>query len=193
MKSMGNQADVIQRPEAWRDEAAPVVSRIAFVSGGMGGIGTAICRRLGRAGHTVVAGCLPNYEKKNEWLDLMRAEGHRVHAAEGDVSEFESCASMFYNIASVVGPVDILVNNAGITRDMTFKKMTKNDWDAVMRTNLDSCFSMTKQVMDGMVDRGWGRVINVSSVNGQKGAFGQTNYSAAKAGIHGFSKALALE
>ena len=91
------------------------------------------------------------------------------------------------------GAIDILVNNAGITRDMTFKKMTKTDWDAVMRTNLDSCFNMTKQVMDGMVDRGWGRVINVSSVNGQKGAFGQTNYSAAKAGVHGFTKALALE
>ena len=91
------------------------------------------------------------------------------------------------------GTIDILVNNAGITRDMTFKKMSKADWDAVMRTNLDSCFNMTKQVMDGMVERSWGRVINVSSVNGQKGAFGQTNYSAAKAGIHGFTKALALE
>ena len=90
-------------------------------------------------------------------------------------------------------PIDILVNNAGITRDTTFKKMTKDDWDAVIRTNLDSVFNMTKQVMDGMVDRGWGRVINVSSVNGSKGAFGQTNYSAAKAGMHGFTKALALE
>ena len=92
-----------------------------------------------------------------------------------------------------VGPVDVLVNNAGITRDMTFKKMTKGDWDVVMKTNLDSVFNMTKQVMDGMMERGWGRVINVSSVNGQKGAFGQTNYSAAKAGMHGFTKALALE
>ena len=92
-----------------------------------------------------------------------------------------------------MGGLDILVNNAGITRDMTFKKMTKADWDAVMRTNLDSCFNMTKQVMDGMLDQGWRRVINVSSVNGQKGAFGQTNYSAAKAGMHGFTKALAQE
>ena len=91
------------------------------------------------------------------------------------------------------GPVDILVNNAGITRDMTFKKMGKVDWDAVLRTNLDSVFNMTKPVCDGMVERGWGRIINVSSVNGQKGAFGQTNYSAAKAGMHGFTKALALE
>jgi acetoacetyl-CoA reductase len=92
-----------------------------------------------------------------------------------------------------VGPVDILVNNAGITRDTTFKKMTKSDWDIVIRTNLDSVFNMTKHVLDGMVDRGWGRIINVSSVNGSKGAFGQTNYSAAKAGMHGFTKALALE
>src|SRR5678816_904235 len=135
MKSMGNQADVIQRPEAWRDEAAPVVSRIAFVSGGMGGIGTAICRRLGRAGHTVVAGCLPDYEKKDEWLAGMRKEGYRVHAAEGDVSEFDSCATMFYNISAVVGPVDILVNNAGITRDSVFKRMTEQDWMAVINTN----------------------------------------------------------
>jgi acetoacetyl-CoA reductase len=92
-----------------------------------------------------------------------------------------------------VGPVDVLVNNAGITRDMTFKKMDKPNWDAVIKTNLDSVFNMTKPVCDGMVDRGWGRIINISSVNGQKGAFGQTNYSAAKAGMHGFTKALALE
>src|SRR6185369_12939342 len=102
MASMGNQAEVVQRQDSWRDETSPVVQRIAFVSGGMGGIGTAICRRLGRAGHTVVAGCLPGYEKKTEWLDAMRSQGYRVHAAEGDVSEFDSCASMFYNIASVV-------------------------------------------------------------------------------------------
>ena len=92
-----------------------------------------------------------------------------------------------------LGPVDVLVNNAGITRDMTFKKMDKINWDAVMHANLDSCFNMTKQVCDGMMQRGWGRVINISSVNGQKGAFGQTNYSAAKAGMHGFTKSLALE
>ena len=111
-----------------------------------------------------------------------------------DVVDYDDCAAQVARRSrSDCGPIDILVNNAGITRDMTFKKMTKADWDAVMRTNLDSCFNMTKQVMDGMVERAWGRVINVSSVNGQKGAFGQTNYSAAKAGIHGFTKALALE
>jgi acetoacetyl-CoA reductase len=181
---------VVQQPEAWRDESLPVVSRIAFVSGGMGGIGTAICRRLGRAGHTVVAGCLPGYEKKNEWLDAMRAHGFRVHAAEGDVSEFESCAAMFYNVASVVGPVDILINNAGITRDSVFKRMTEQDWMAVINTNLNSVFNVTRQVIDGMSERGWGRIINISSVNAIKGQFGQTNYSA---GMAGFSKALAQE
>jgi acetoacetyl-CoA reductase len=190
---MGNQADVVQRPEAWRDETIPAVTRIAFVSGGMGGIGSAICQRLGRAGHTVVAGCLPGYEKKAEWLERMRAEGYRVHAAEGDVADFESCASMFYNIASVVGPVDILVNNAGITRDSVFKRMTEADWMAVINTNLNSVFNVTRQVIDGMSERGWGRIINISSVNAIKGQFGQTNYSAAKAGMAGFSKALAQE
>jgi acetoacetyl-CoA reductase len=123
----------------------------------------------------------------------MKGRGFNFAAFPVDVADYDDCARICARIQSEVGPIDILVNNAGITRDMTFKKMTKPDWDAVMRTNLDSCFNMTKQVMDGMVDRGWGRVINVSSVNGQKGAFGQTNYSAAKAGIHGFTKALALE
>src|SRR5918999_365124 len=190
---MGNQGEVVQKPEAWRVESEPVVTRVAFVSGGMGGIGTAICRRLGRAGHTVIAGCLPGYEKKSEWLDRMRAEGHRVHAAEGDVSHFDSCAEMFYNVGSAVGPVDILVNNAGITRDSVFKRMTEQDWMAVINTNLNSVFNVTRQVIDGMSERGWGRIINISSVNALKGQFGQTNYSAAKAGMAGFAKALAQE
>jgi acetoacetyl-CoA reductase len=159
----------------------------------MGGIGTAICRRLGAAGHTVVAGCLPGYERKAEWLDAMRREGFRVHAAEGDVSNFESCAEMFYNVRSVVGPVDVLVNNAGITRDSVFKRMTEQDWMAVINTNLNSVFNVTRQVIDGMVEHGWGRIVNISSVNAIKGQFGQTNYSAAKAGMAGFSKALAQE
>ena len=188
---MGNQAEIVAEPEGAHD--APVASRIVFVSGGMGGIGTAVCRRLGQARHTVVAGCLPSYEKKSEWLESMRAEGYRMHAAEGDVAEFDSCAQMFYNIRSVIGPIDILVNNAGITRDSVFKRMTEQDWMAVINTNLNSVFNVTRQVIDGMVDRGWGRVINISSVNAIKGQFGQTNYSAAKAGMAGFSKALAQE
>lgn len=184
---------VLERQRGAGAQARPVATRIAFVSGGMGGIGTAICRRLGAGGHTVVAGCLPGYDKKGEWLDAMRSEGVRVHAAEGDVSAFESCAQMFNQVRSAVGPVDILVNNAGITRDSVFKRMTEQDWMAVINTNLNSVFNVTRQVIDGMSDRGWGRIINISSVNAIKGQFGQTNYSAAKAGMAGFSKALAQE
>ena len=167
--------------------------RVAFVSGGMGGIGTAVCRRLARSGAKVVAGCLPGYEKKEEWLAKMRGEGLQIHAAEGDVEDYESCAEMFYGIGSVIGPVDILVNNAGITRDGVFKRMSPTDWYSVINTNLNSVFNVTRQVIEGMVERGWGRIVNISSVNALKGQFGQTNYSAAKAGMHGFSKALAQE
>jgi acetoacetyl-CoA reductase len=190
---MGTQSEIVEDPASSHTAGQPVAARIAFVSGGMGGIGSAICRRLGRAGHTVVAGCLPDYDKKAEWLAQMRSEGLRVHAAEGDVAEFDSCAEMFYHITSVVGPVDILINNAGITRDSVFKRMTEQDWMAVINTNLNSVFNVTRQVIDGMSDRGWGRIINISSVNAIKGQFGQTNYSAAKAGMAGFSKALAQE
>ena len=167
--------------------------RVAFVTGGMGGIGSAICRRLAAAGHTIVAGCLPGYERKDEWLGAMRKDGFRVHAAEGDVADFESCAGMFYNVRSIVGNVDILINNAGITRDSLFKRMTERDWIDVINTNLNSVFNVTRQVVDGMTERGWGRIVNISSVNAIKGQFGQTNYSAAKAGMAGFSKALAQE
>jgi acetoacetyl-CoA reductase len=167
--------------------------RSAFVSGGMGGIGTAVCRRLARGGVRVVAGCLPGYEKKDEWLEKFRAEGLQVHAAEGDVEDYESCAEMFYRVGSLIGPIDILVNNAGITRDGVFKRMSPADWYAVINTNLNSVFNVTRQVIEGMTERGWGRIINISSVNALKGQFGQTNYSAAKAGMHGFSKALAQE
>ncbi|HEX5093822.1 MAG TPA: SDR family NAD(P)-dependent oxidoreductase, partial [Burkholderiales bacterium] len=174
---------VLERGNDAEATGQPVAARVVFVSGGMGGIGTAICRRLAAAGHTVVAGCLPGYDKKAEWLGAMRKEGWRVHAAEGDVAEFDSCAEMFYHVKSVVGPVEVLVNNAGITRDSIFKRMTEQDWAAVINTNLNSVFNVTRQVIDGMVERGWGRIVNISSVNAQKGQFGQTNYSAAKAGM----------
>jgi len=174
-----------------KTEAVP--KRIVFVTGGMGGIGTAICRRLAAGGHTLVAGCLPGYEKKEEWLGAMRQDGHRVHAAEGNVAEYESCSQMFYNVRAVVGNVDILVNNAGITRDSVFKRMTEHGWNEVINTNLNSVFNVTRQVIDGMVENNWGRIVNISSVNAIKGQFGQTNYSAAKAGMAGFSKALAQE
>jgi acetoacetyl-CoA reductase len=186
-------ADPLTRSGEARESAKQVKQRIAFVSGGMGGIGTAICRRLGRAGVTVVAGCLPGYERMQDWLADMRVDGFQVHAAEGDVDDYESCTQMFNQIASVVGPVDILVNNAGITRDAVFKRMVPADWYAVINTNLNSVFNVTRQVIEGMTERGWGRIINISSVNALKGQFGQTNYSAAKAGMHGFTKALAQE
>ena len=176
-----------------KTEAETSPKRVVFVTGGMGGIGSAICQRLASAGHTIVAGCLPGYDRKEEWLGSMRKEGFKVHAAEGDVANFESCAGMFYNVRSVVGNIDILVNNAGITRDSLFKRMTERDWTEVINTNLNSVFNVTRQVVDGMTERGWGRIINISSVNAIKGQFGQTNYSAAKAGMAGFSKALAQE
>jgi len=167
--------------------------RIALVTGGMGGLGEAICIKLAALGNTVVTTHSPGNTRAAEWLASMKRQGLDFRAYACDVANFESTAACVKHVTSELGPIDVLVNNAGITRDMTFRKMDKANWDAVIQTNLDSCFNMTKQVCDGMVERGWGRIINISSVNGQKGAFGQTNYSAAKAGMHGFTKALALE
>ncbi|NBS56276.1 MAG: acetoacetyl-CoA reductase [Betaproteobacteria bacterium] len=167
--------------------------KIAVVTGGMGGLGESISTKMADAGYKVVVTYSPSNTKWKGWIDEMKGKGYAFGAYPVDVADFDDAAAKVVQIQKEIGAIDILVNNAGITRDMTFKKMSKADWDAVMHTNLDSCFNMTKQVMDGMVERNWGRVINVSSVNGQKGAFGQTNYSAAKAGIHGFTKALALE
>jgi len=167
--------------------------RVALVTGGTGNLGEAICIKLAALGFKVVATHSAGNAKVREWLQAMNNMGYGFRAYPCDVIDFDSCQACIDQVGRDVGPVDILVNNAGTTRDMTFKKMTKADWDTVVHTNLDSVFNMTKQVMDGMMERRWGRVINVSSVNGQKGAFGQTNYSAAKAGMHGFTKALALE
>ncbi len=167
--------------------------KIAVVTGGMGGLGESISSKMADAGYKVVVTYSPSNTKWKGWIDEMKGKGYAFGAYPVDVADFDDAAAKVAQIQKEIGAIDILVNNAGITRDMTFKKMTKADWDAVMHTNLDSCFNMTKQVIDGMVERNWGRVINVSSVNGQKGAFGQANYSAAKAGIHGFTKALALE
>jgi acetoacetyl-CoA reductase len=167
--------------------------RIALVTGGMGGLGEAICTKLSALGNTVVTTHSPGNTKVADWLDAMKRQGYDFRAYACDVANFESAAACVRQVAGELGPIDVLVNNAGITRDMTFRKMDKTNWDAVIETNLDSCFNMTKQVCDGMTERGWGRIVNISSVNGQKGAFGQTNYSAAKAGMHGFTKALALE
>ena len=168
-------------------------ARVVLVTGGMGGLGETISTKMADAGYRVVVTYSPGNNKHVEWVADMKSNGYDIVAVACDVSDMDSCTRAVAQVHDKVGAVDVLVNNAGITRDMTFKKMDKVNWDAVMRTNLDSLFHMSKQVVDGMVERGWGRVINVSSVNGSKGAFGQTNYSAAKAGVHGFTKALALE
>lgn len=167
--------------------------KVALVTGGMGGLGTAICKALAQSGFTVVANCLPGLPQKDEWLERNRAAGFNFHSGEADVSDYESCAVMVKKIESEIGPIDVLVNNAGITRDGMFRTMDKGQWDAVLSTNLDSVFNVTHQVLEGMVERGWGRVINISSVNGVKGQFGQANYSAAKAGMLGFTRAIAQE
>ncbi len=168
-------------------------ARVVLVTGGMGGLGETISTKMADAGYKVAVTYSPGNSKHAEWVAGMKGRGYDIFAVPCDVADLDSCTKAVAEVCANVGPVDVLVNNAGITRDMTFKKMDKVNWDAVMRTNLDSLFNMSKQVVDAMSERGWGRVINVSSVNGSKGAFGQTNYSAAKAGVHGFSKALALE
>lgn len=170
-----------------------MTQRIAYVTGGMGGIGTAICKRLCNSGFRVVAGCGPNSPRREQWLAEMRAQGYEVTASEGNVADWDSTRAAFDKVRADVGPIDVLVNNAGITRDVVFHKMEKADWDAVINTNLNSMFNVTKQVVPDMVERGWGRIIQISSVNGEKGQAGQTNYSAAKAGMHGFTMALAQE
>ncbi len=169
-----------------------MTQRTAYVTGGMGGIGTAICRKLADAGMKVIAGCGPSRDCK-AWLEEQAADGYTFHPSVGNVADWSSTVESVGKAKAEHGPIDVLVNNAGITRDGVFRKMTPEDWGAVIDTNLNSLFNVTKQVVDDMVDRGWGRIINISSVNGQKGQFGQTNYSTAKAGIHGFTMALAQE
>lgn len=167
--------------------------RVALVTGAMGGLGTAICKALADSGMTVVANCLPDFPPRDEWLAKMKSEGYDFVVGEADVTDYDGCAAMVKRIEAELGPIDVLVNNAGITRDGMFRKMEKSQWDAVLSTNLDSVFNVTHQVLPGMAERGWGRVINISSVNGVKGQFGQANYAAAKAGILGFTKSIAAE
>jgi acetoacetyl-CoA reductase len=168
------------------------LTKIAYVTGGMGGIGTTLCQRLYKDGFRVVAGCGPSRDVR-KWLDEQKTLGYHFEVSVGNVVDWDSTVAAFQKVKADIGPVDVLVNNAGITRDGVFRKMTRADWDAVIETNLTSLFNVTKQVIDDMVDRGWGRIVNISSVNGEKGQFGQTNYSAAKAGMHGFTMALAQE
>ena len=167
-------------------------NKIALVTGGSGGIGAAICVRLARSGAKVATN-YRNEEKAQNWQAKARAEGYDIAIYQADVSNFEACQSLVKQVECDLGAIDILVNNAGITKDGVFKKMSKENWDAVMSINLDGLFNMTKPVIEGMTERGWGRIVNISSINGQKGQLGQTNYSASKAGVHGFTMALAQE
>jgi len=171
------------------------MKRIALVTGGVGGIGTAICRRLADDGHFVVANyAVPGTEARFQTaMAAAGLNGSHSAIAFGDVTDFDAMGEMIRKIATEHGPVDVLINCAGITRDATFRKMTPDQWRAVLATNLDSVFNVTRHVIDGMTERGWGRIINISSVNAVRGQFGQTNYAAAKAGILGFTKSLAQE
>ncbi len=167
-------------------------SRVALVTGGTGGIGTSIIRRLAQSGHKVAT----NYRDEGRgraWQEKMKAEGVDVAIAPGDVASPEGAQALVQEIERQIGPVEILVNNAGITRDTTFHKMAAEQWNEVICTNLNSCFNVTRPVIEGMRARKWGRIIQISSINGQKGQYGQANYAAAKAGMHGFTISLAQE
>ena len=167
--------------------------RVALVTGGMGGLGAAICRRLDQAGYRVATTYSPGNGHVAQWLAAQQKDGFEFSAYKMDVGDFAECEWMAEKVMADQGRIDVLVNNAGITRDQSLRNMGVENWEAVLRTNLDSVFNMSKQVLEPMLKQKWGRIINISSVNGQKGAFGQANYAAAKAGMHGFTKALALE
>jgi len=169
-------------------------ARVALITGGIGGIGTAICQRLARDGLRVVANHHPSEQAAADaWRKERAAEGLEIDIVAGDVSSFEDTGRMVQEVKDRLGAVDVLVNCAGITRDKIFRKMEWGQWEAVINVNLSSVFNTTRQVWEGMLERGFGRVINISSVNGQRGQFGQANYSAAKAGMHGITMALAQE
>jgi acetoacetyl-CoA reductase len=167
--------------------------RLALVTGGTGGLGQAICKRLADDGFAVVALHTPGNDHVGAWLAEREREGYAFAAEAVDVADFESCARAVEAIRSRHGPVSVLVNNAGVTQDASFAKMSAAQWQQVLRVNLDSMFNMTKPVIEDMLAAKWGRIVNVSSVNGQRGAFGQANYAASKAGIHGFTKSIAIE
>lgn len=166
--------------------------KVALVTGGSGGIGAAICERLAQAGAQVATN-YRNREKAERWQAEVRGKGFEIPIYQADVSDYATCAAFVAEVEAELGPVAILVNNAGITKDGMFKKMDREQWDAVMAVNLGGLFNMTRQVIAGMSARGWGRIVNISSINGQKGQLGQTNYAAAKAGMHGFTMSLAQE
>jgi acetoacetyl-CoA reductase len=164
------------------------MARVAIVTGGTRGIGEAISLALRDQGRTVVANYAGNDAKATAFADA-----HGIKVYRWDVGDHQACIDGCARVEAEVGPIDIVVNNAGITRDGTLARMTYEDWDDVMRINLGGCFNMAKACFGGMVERGWGRIVNIGSINGQAGQYGQVNYAAAKSGIHGFTKALAQE
>ena len=178
--------------ETMTPPAAQTVRRIVLVTGGTGGIGSAICKKLARQGH-IVATTYRNEEKARAWEAEAKKEGFTFHLYKCDVANFEECQKVVKSVVQELGPIQVLVNNAGITRDSSLRKMTLDQWRDVMSSDLDSVFNVTRPAIDYMLETGFGRIINISSINGQKGQFGQSNYAAAKAGMHGFTKALALE
>ena len=180
-------------PSTSSPRTPPAAVRTALVTGGTSGLGQAIARQLHDAGHTVLVTHRPGKAGIDDWLQNEAKLGYQFKAYEIDVADYDVCQATAAKVHADGFQIDILINDAGVTRDGTFKKMTKENWDAVLRTNLDSMFNVTKPFLDDMTGRGWGRIVNIASINGTKGQFGQTNYSASKAGIHGFTKSLALE
>jgi acetoacetyl-CoA reductase len=179
--------------DAPQDHRHSTARPVAVVTGGMGGLGEAICRRLADDDFTVVALHSPANTQALSWLVAQEARGYHFGTVEADVRQFGSCAAAAESVRQRYGRISVLVNNAGIARDASFRRMAPEDWDEVLRTNLDSVFNMTRQVIDDMLLLGWGRIVNIGSLNAQRGAVGQANYAASKAGIHGFTKCLALE
>lgn len=169
-----------------------LTGRVALVTGGTSGIGAAICRQLADSGARVATN-YRNEDKARQWLSEVRRQGYDFKTYGVDVRDFEGCGQMVAAIEKDLGPIDIVVNNAGISMDVTFRKMSREQWDTVLGINLDSLFNVTRQVIGGMIDRGFGRIINISSINGQKGQIGQANYATTKAGMHGFTMSLAQE
>ena len=170
-----------------------IQDQVALITGGIGDIGTAICRHLCELGAKVVATYHSDRDKAHAWQLEHQKKGFNIGLSHVDITNFQSCADMAADVTQRFGPITILVNNAGLTQDVQLRNMTEEQWDKVLRTDLYSLFNVTRQVINKMIEQGFGRIINISSINGQRGQFGQTNYTSAKAGVHGFTKSLALE
>ncbi|GAA5194629.1 acetoacetyl-CoA reductase [Ferrimonas gelatinilytica] len=168
-------------------------TKIALITGGLGGIGLTLTKALSEAGYQVVAGCRPNSSNAEKHAGELAQSHPSVKVLPFEISNFDECQRVVLDIEETMGPISVLVNNAGITWDGQLKKMSAEQWHSVINTNLDSVFNLSRAVIPSMIDRGYGRIISISSINGEKGQFGQANYAAAKAGMYGFTKSLAQE